>query len=102
MRISLSLPAPPALALLATLAAAPAAAAGCYADYKASREPPLRLHYGVIALPEAACASPQAAAPEIARRIGREGWTLLGVVSLFGSEGLNRRQADAGDFFLRF
>lgn len=93
--------APRALVLLALLAATPAAAA-CYADYKASREPPLRLHYGVIALPEAACASPGAARAEIARRIAREGWALLDVVSLFGPEGLNRRRADAGDFFLRF
>jgi hypothetical protein len=92
---------PRALVLLALLAATPAAAA-CFADYKASREPPLRLHYGVIALPEPACASRGAASAEIARRIAREGWTLLDVVSLFGPEGLNRRQADAGDFFLRF
>lgn len=101
MRRLLSFFAPRALVFLAALAATPAAAA-CYADYKASREPPLRLHYGVIALPEAACETRQTAAREIARRIGREGWTLLDVVSLFGSEGLNRRRADAGDFFLRY
>ena len=88
-------------ALAMTLAAAPAAA-NCYADYKAKREPPLRLHYGVIALPEQACASRQAAAAEIARRIGPDGWTLLDVVGLFGPEGLDERRTDAGRFFLRY
>ena len=87
--------------LIALMLATPAAAQ-CFADYKASREPPLRLHYGVIALPANACASPQAAAAEISRRIGREGWTLLQVISIFGPEGLAERQRDAGAFHLRY
>jgi hypothetical protein len=88
------------LALTLGLMAAPAAAA-CYADYKAKREPPLRLHYGVIELPDAACTR-GAARSEIARRIGADGWTLLDVVSIFGAEGLNERQASAGAYFLRY
>ena len=37
------------LAALVALAGLPAAA-DCYADYKAKRDDPLQLHYGVIAL----------------------------------------------------
>ena len=93
------------LSLGLVLAAAPAvaqSAAQCYADYKASREPPLRLHYGVIALPASACGSRAAAADEIARRIRAEGWTLLQVISIFGAEGLEERRRDAGAFHLRY
>ncbi|MCC6304068.1 MAG: hypothetical protein IT545_02605, partial [Rhodobacteraceae bacterium] len=41
-----------ALALGFGLAAAGGAAAACYADYKAKREPPLQLHYGVMEIPD--------------------------------------------------
>ena len=90
----------PMLALALAAFAAPASAA-CFADYKAKRDAPLQLHYGVIELPDSAC-TPQAAAPEIARRIAREGWQLLAVVSVFDEAGLDARRGSAGDFFLRF
>ena len=80
---------------------ASAARADCYADYKAKQDTPLRLHYGVIALPEPACTR-EAAAGEIARRIGQGGWTLLTVISIFGEDGLSSRRGEAGDYFLRF
>ena len=88
------------LAALVALAGPPAAA-DCYADYKASRDNPLQLHYGVIALPDQACTSPQA---EIAARIAVEGWTLLTVVSVFDETGLanEERRSNAGAFFLRY
>ena len=92
------------LALVAalTLAAHPAAA-DCYADYKAKRDNPLNLHYGVIQLPDSACASADAARPVIAQRIAPDGWTLLNVVSLFGADGLTeKRRSSAGEFFLRY
>jgi hypothetical protein len=86
---------------VAFLAALPfAAAAQCYADYKAKRDDPLRLHYGVAEL-SGACA-PGPAARELAPRLARQGWELLDVVSVFGPGGLEERRADAGDFFLRF
>ena len=85
---------------IAVLTALPAHAA-CYADYKAKRDGPLRLHYGVIELPDAAC-SRDAAAPVIAARIRADGWVLLNVMSVFGPEGLNERKASAGAFFLRY
>lgn len=91
-----------AAALVFTVVVASAAQAACYADYKAKRDAPLRLHYGVIALPDRACGNTAAAARIIQRRIGRDGWTLLTVLSTFGDEGLRARRANAGDFYLRY
>jgi hypothetical protein len=84
---------------LALLVAGPASA--CYADYRAKMDNPLRLHYGVIDLPDGAC-TPEAAAPVIAARIAVGGWELLQVVSIFDESGLADRRADAGDHFLSF
>jgi len=94
---------PLALGAVLTFAALPAAAE-CFADYKAKRDNPLRLHYGVIALPDAACTSHEAAAPVIAERIGGDGWTLLDVVSIFGAAELDdeKRKESAGDYYLRY
>ncbi len=89
-------------ASLAGALAVSAANAACYADYKAKRDNPLRLHYGVIELPDAACGSKKAARPEIARRIAPDGWTLLNILSIFGAEGLENRKETAGEFFLRY
>ncbi|WP_370304195.1 hypothetical protein [Pseudooceanicola sp.] len=89
------------LALITGLAAAPpAVAAECYADYKAKQDGPLRLHYGVIAL-QGPCRR-GAANAEVAARLAANGWTLLNVLSVFGSEGLQQRRANAGAYFLRF
>ncbi|MDP1669240.1 hypothetical protein [Phaeovulum sp.] len=88
------------LALL-VLAASPASAL-CYADYKAKQDSPLRLHYGVAQLPDAACGSAQAAAQALAPRLAQNGWTLLNILSIFGAEGLEQRKASAGTNFLRY
>jgi len=82
------------------LAALPAQAAGCYADYKAKQENPLRLHYGVAQV-SGEC-SRAAAQAELAQRLAANGWTLLTIVSVFGDEGLNQRKESAGSNFLRF
>ena len=84
------------------LALAGAARADCYADYKAKREPPLQLAYGVAQVPQGACGSKKEAASALAPRLAAAGWTLLSVVSLFGPEGLQERKASAGDQFLRY
>lgn len=91
------------LAALLSLAALPAAA-DCYADYKAKRDDPLKLHYGVIALPDSACATRKATEAEIAARIAVDGWTLLSVVSVFDETGLadKERRSNAGAFYLRY
>lgn len=88
--------------LLALALAGPASAAGCYADYKAKRDNPLRLHYGVIALNGAACQNKSAAASAISHRIAKGGWTLLTVLSIFGADGLAQRKQSAGAFYLRY
>ena len=82
------------------LAAAPAAAQGCYADYKAKQDNPLKLHYGVAQI-SGQCA-PGPAAQELGPRLQAQGWTLLNVVSVFGSDGLEGKKANAGVYFLRF
>ena len=91
---------PCALAVL--IAGALPAGAACYADYKAKRDAPLRLHYGVIEVPDASC-TPAAAATRVVRpRLAAAGWTLLNVLSTFGADGLASRKDSAGAFFLRF
>lgn len=84
------------------LSAASAAHAACYADYKAKLDQPLRLHYGVIELSDAACRDRSRARDEAAARLASAGWTLLNIVSTFGADGLERRKADAGQYYLRF
>lgn len=91
------------LAAMLALAGLPAAAE-CYADYKAKRDDPLRLHYGVIALPDPLCDNRKAAADAIAERIAVDGWVLLSVVSIFSADELNddKRKESAGNYFLRY
>lgn len=86
-------------ALLISLAST-AIAADCFADYKAKRDNPLRLHYGVVQV-AGPCNAADARA-EIAARLERNGWTLLNVVSVFDSSGLEERQRSAGQYYLRF
>lgn len=85
----------------AVLLAGPAGAS-CYADYKAKQGSPLRLHYGVAEIPDAACGGKAAAASALAPRLAQQGWTLLNIVSIFGPEGLDQRKDSAGQYFLRF
>jgi hypothetical protein len=83
------------------LALAGTASAECYADYKAKRDEPLKLHYGVAQVSDANC-SPGAAEGELSPRLAADGWTLLNVLSTFGPEGLEERKASAGAYFLRY
>ncbi|MDQ2065342.1 hypothetical protein Q9295_03065 [Xinfangfangia sp. CPCC 101601] len=87
------------IALLLSLSTA--ASAECYADYKAKKEPPLQLHYGVAQVSDSNC-SRGAAQAELAPRLASDGWTMLNVVSTFGPEGLAERKASAGAYFLRY
>ena len=91
---------PLTLVCLALALPGPAAAA-CYADYKAKRDDPLRLHYGVAEI-AAPCDQPEAAADELRPRLGSDDWVLLSIVSLFGDEGLEKRRDSAGDYYLRY
>lgn len=76
--------------------------ADCYADYKAKKDDPLKLHYGVIELPANACRSRQAAAQAVAPRLADQGWTLLNIVGIFDASGLAEREPSAGQYFLRY
>ncbi|WOI56405.1 hypothetical protein [Palleronia sp. LCG004] len=76
-----------------------AASAECYADYKAKRDDPLRLHYGVIRLSDSECADPSSS---VARRIASDGWELLTVMQVFDRAAADRRRSDAGNYFLRY
>ncbi len=81
-------------------AALPASAAGCYADYKAKQDNPLRLHYGVAQINGACNAG--AAKAELSARLSAQGWTLLNILSVFGEDGLAQRRDSAGSNYLRF
>jgi hypothetical protein len=85
------------LALAALIALALPAHAACYVDYKAKKDNPLRLHYGVA---EVACNGDFAA--ELTARLGANGWTLLTILSSFDETGLQERQDSAASYFLRF
>lgn len=90
----------PVVLIIGLLAASPSFAAECYADYKAKRDTPLRLHYGVMQL-HGSCARGPARA-EVSARLKQNGWKLLNVRSVFGPEGLAERKANAGSYYLRF
>lgn len=86
--------------ILALFCAAPASAA-CFADYKAKLDDPLRLHYGVAKLSEANCKK-AAASADIQKRISKDGWKLLTVISLFDDSALGSKKESAGAYFLRY
>lgn len=84
----------------AVITAVPAIAeAACYADYKARRDNPLKLHYGVM---QVSSCDRGAARGEVAARLARNGWTLLNVLGTFDESGLEKRKANAGEYYLRF
>lgn len=86
--------------IIATLAfTQPGHAAGCYADYKAKQDNPLRLHYGVAQISDCSKGAAQA---ELSGRLAAQGWTLLNVMSVFDESGLEERKQSAGSNFLRF
>ena len=89
-------------ALMAAMLLALPASAACYADYRAKREDPLRLHYGVVQLPDSACGDTRAATRHLQPRLQQDGWILLDLLSTFGSDGLETRRERAGQYFLRY
>ncbi|WP_299305022.1 hypothetical protein [uncultured Litoreibacter sp.] len=90
------------LAALMFAASLSSAHAACYADYKAKKDNPLQLHYGVIQVADSVCAGQSSAAAAIAPRLANQGWTLLNVLSVFDDNGLAGRKASAGQYYLRF
>lgn len=90
------------LALAALTALASPASAACYADYKAKRENPLKLHYGVMRIDSNSCKMSDKVKSTISQRLQSSGWQLLQVQSVFDDSGLEKRKRDAGAYFLRF
>lgn len=89
--------------VIALSAALPAAAdAACYVEYKAKRDNPLRLQYGVALLPGNVCPTRDSAAAQLVQRLDRAGWTLLTVQSLSTAEPSAQMKANAGEFYLRY
>lgn len=88
-------------AVLLVMTLAGQASAQCYADYKAKQDNPLRLQYGIIELPQSACASVQAARDYAEPVISRSGWTLLQIESIFDQSEYQSRSANAGAIHLR-
>ncbi|WP_127115736.1 hypothetical protein [Shimia sediminis] len=88
------------LAVCMSALAAPVFAEQCFADYKAKKDNPLRLHYGVAELYQGC--SKKSAKSEIKARISADGWKLLNVLSVFGPEGLAGKESSAGQFYLRY
>lgn len=88
------------LSLLIATFWAGAASADCYADYKAKRDDPLRLHYGVAAISGDCSASN--ATEQLTARLSTDNWTLLNVVGVFQDAGLEERKESAGEYFLRY
>ena len=85
---------------VAIITVASSAQAACYADYKAKRDDPLRLHYGVAEI-EGAC-SASSAAEELEPRLAEGNWQLLSVEGVFDEAGLEERQESAGENYLRY
>ncbi|SMX23148.1 hypothetical protein [Boseongicola aestuarii] len=81
---------------------ASSASAACYADYKAKKENPLRLHYGVVEVNAQPCQMSGAVSRAVAQRVAAGGWELLQVQSVFDETGLEAKKRDAGEFYLRF
>lgn len=76
------------------------AQAACYADYKAKRDDPLRLHYGVAEITGACTVA--GARGELAPRLANHNWELLSVEGVFDDAGLEEKQDSAGEFYLRY
>lgn len=87
--------------LLFVLALPTGALADCFVEYKAKKDGPLRLHYGILSL-SGSCPSASAAARSASGRVAAGGWTLLNVVGLSESTPSGAKKANAGAYYLRY
>ena len=74
----------------------------CYADYKAKKNEPLRLHYGIAKINQSLCNSRDAVILELNDRLQADGWILLKLMDLFGRDDLEERKGNAGAYFLKY
>jgi len=84
----------------ALVALSSVAQAACYADYKAKRDDPLRLHYGVAEIMDDCTV--EAAQAELTPRLQDDDWQLLSIEGVFDDAGLEEREESAGEYYLRY
>ncbi|MGR3502426.1 hypothetical protein [Pseudaestuariivita sp.] len=87
---------------IALLALGSAAQAACYVEYKAKRDAPLQLHYGVLELGDAACQSADRARARATARLETAGWSLLTVLSAQRQTPTDQMRDNAGPHYLRY
>lgn len=75
--------------------------AACYASYKAKRDDPLKLHYGMMQLPDEQC-NPKAATQALALRLLPHGWILLNLLTVSLNIPTPTQKENAGENFLRY
>ncbi|MBU2866617.1 hypothetical protein [Pacificibacter marinus] len=93
---------PRLIAAALALAVLPMSAnAACYAEYKAKRDNPLKLHYGIAEVLDAQC-NASAAQAALAPRLAADGWVLLSVVGFVDEAALQGKKESAGSYFLRY
>ncbi|MCB1387756.1 MAG: hypothetical protein KDK12_01150 [Rhodobacteraceae bacterium] len=91
----------PILAFAALVALAAPAHAACYAEYRASRQNPVQLAYGVAQIPGGSC-SAQAASQYLQSRLSRSGWTLQNVLSTVTSNSAPANSGYTGGHYLAY
>ncbi|MDE0968762.1 MAG: hypothetical protein OSA51_05075 [Octadecabacter sp.] len=84
----------------AILVVSSTAQAACFVDYKAKRDDPLQLHYGVAEI-IGTCLLEDALV-ELTPRLAAEDWQLLNILSVFNDDGLGKRLVNAGENYLRY
>lgn len=96
---------PPALSRLLSaalvvfaLALPGAAAADCYVHYKAKRDAPYGLHYGIVQVYGSCPSNP---AGVVQSRISSGGWTVLNVVKVTTAPPSSREVSSAGSHYYR-
>jgi hypothetical protein len=77
------------------------ASAACYAEYRASRQSPVQLAYGVAEIRGGAC-NAQAAAQYLQARLAQSGWTLQNVLSTVTSNSAPANAGYTGGHYLNF
>lgn len=78
--------------------------AACYADYKARKYDPFKLHYGVLLLYSEDCIDELVSVTKsrVYFRLEQVGWRLLDVIDVFNDSGLKERKESAGKYYLKF
>ncbi|WP_323769541.1 hypothetical protein [Antarctobacter sp.] len=84
--------------LLVTLALPSAAAADCYVHYKAKRNKPYGLHYGIVHVSGSCPSSPQRT---VQSRISSGGWSILNIVKVTTARPNSSEIASAGSHYYR-